>query len=361
MRPWQLFIFAIPLAGIAYAMWRTWTLLPLPTSGRIAVIVAILICLGTFFLQFSGSIDRMPMTLATVVYEVGNSSFFILLYVVLLFLVLQLLQLVHVVPYNFLHHSWLGTITVAVLLTTVFTYGYFHYMHKVRVPLASQTEKKLEKPVRIVMLSDLHLGYHNGKAELQRWIGIINRENPDLVLIAGDIIDRHVRPLLVEHMAEDFHSVNAPIVACLGNHEYYSDLGESLRFYRDAGITLLRDSSVTLCGINIIGRDDRTNPARKRLTALMEGVDRSHYTILLDHQPYQLEEAEHEGVDFQLSGHTHHGQIWPASWITDAIFEDAWGPLQKGLTHYYVSSGMGIWGAKFRIGTRSEYVVMTVQ
>ena len=82
------------------------------------------------------------------------------------------------------------------------------------------------------------------------------------------------------------------------------------------------------------------------------------FTIVLDHEPYHLEEAQQNGIDFQFSGHTHYGQVWPLSWIEDALYEDAFGPLKKGNTQYYVTSGMGIWGAKFRIGTRSEYVVL---
>lgn len=165
----------------------------------------------------------------------------------------------------------------------------------------------------------------------------------------------------VAHLAEEFHRLNAPVYACLGNHEYYSGEPKAQQFYKDAGITLLRDSVATVYGISVIGRDDRTNLHRRSLSELMQGVDRKgRFTILLDHQPYHLEEAERNGIDFQFSGHTHHGQVWPASWITDAIYEDAFGPLRKGATQYYVSSGVGIWGGKFRIGTRSEYVVLTV-
>ena len=85
------------------------------------------------------------------------------------------------------------------------------------------------------------------------------------------------------------------------------------------------------------------------------------YTILLDHQPYHLEQAERHHVYFQFSGHTHHGQVWPISWITDAIYECSFGAHERGRTNYYVSSGLGIWGGMFRIGTRSEYVVVTIQ
>ena len=80
----------------------------------------------------------------------------------------------------------------------------------------------------------------------------------------------------------------------------------------------------------------------------------------MDHQPYNLDRAEAAGVDFQLSGHTHRGQVWPISWITDHIYECSWGSHQRGNTQFYVSSGIGIWGGKFRIGTQSEYVVATI-
>ena len=101
-------------------------------------------------------------------------------------------------------------------------------------------------------------------------------------------------------------------------------------------------------------------PRRKPLDALMAGIPKDKYLILLDHQPYHLEEAEAAGIDFELAGHTHHGQLWPASWITDALYECACGPHQRGATRYYVSSGLGIWGGKFRIGTRSEYIVADI-
>ena len=82
-------------------------------------------------------------------------------------------------------------------------------------------------------------------------------------------------------------------------------------------------------------------------------------TAYLD--PIWVSLAEKAGVDFQLSGHTHRGQVWPISWITDALYECSWGEHQRGATRYYVSSGIGLWGGKFRIGTQSEYVVATLR
>lgn len=317
-----------------------------------------LVCLLIFFANFSAySIDRLPMPMARAAYEVGNSAIFILLYLVIFYLLLDLGRAVHLLPRSFLEHSWRGTLTVAVVLTGLFTYGYFHYKHKVRQPLELKTTKPIDRPLTIVMLSDLHVGYHNPVGELNRWVTLVNREHPDLVLIAGDIIDGHMRPLIDKGMASAFRRLQAPVVACLGNHEYYSGIDNALLFYRQAGIRLLRDEAIDTLGINIVGRDDRTNKHRKSLHTLMNGLDRSRYTIVLDHQPYHLEEAEREAADFQLSGHTHYGQVWPVSWIEDAIYEKAYGPYAKGATRYFVTSGIGIWGGKFRIGTRSEYLV----
>ena len=194
---------------------------------------------------------------------------------------------------------------------------------------------------------------------------MINAEHPDLVLIAGDIIDGSMRPLKEEKMHEEFQRLKAPIYACIGNHEFYSGESGAKQFYHDAGIQLLQDSIAIVGDLCIIGRDDRTNIHRKSLGKIMAEntslISHSSFLILLDHQPYHLEQAERHHIDFQFSGHTHHGQVWPISWITESIYECAFGAYKKGHTDYYISSGLGIWGGKFRIGTRSEYVVVTIK
>lgn len=360
MKMGLLLFMLLPLAACVYVIWHVYQLLPLPTWGKWLVAVLMVMAFSMLFLSLSRRLDEMPMTLATIVYEIGTSSLIILLYLFMLFLVLDLGRLFHLVPGTLMKNSLWGAVTVFGIILVTFIYGGLHYHHKEREEI-ELTKDEIRNTKTIVMMSDLHLGYHNQRPELHRWVEMINAENPDLILIAGDIIDRSVRPLEEQKMWEEFRQLKAPVVACLGNHEYYAGQPNSLSFYEKAGIRLLRDEVLLMDDLAIVGRDDRTNPHRKSVKALTANIDHSKYIILLDHQPYHLERTEAAGVDFQLSGHTHYGQVWPISWITKSIYECAYGPHQRGNTHYYVSSGIGIWGGKFRIGTNSEYVVATLK
>lgn len=359
---WAILFTLLPLAGLAYISWHVWTLLPLGWIWKTIIVVCIVACFGLLFLNFKGKLDDFPLGVAQVLYAIGTSSIFVMLYLVMLFLVLDIGRLCRLIPRSFLYDNWWSAAGIFVVMFGVFLYGNIHYKNKVRVPLEVKSHKPLPKAYKVVMLSDLHLGYHNPRKELARWVDMVNAEQPDFILIAGDIIDISVRPLIEEDMAAEFRRLTAPVYACLGNHEYYSGEPNAQKFYQDAGIHLLSDSSTEVDStFVIIGRDDRTNLRRKSVKDLAAQVDKSKFTILLDHQPYNLELAEQAEIDFQLSGHTHRGQVWPISWITDAVYECAWGSHQRGNTQYYVSSGLGIWGGKFRIGTQSEYVVATIQ
>ena len=358
---WMLVFLLLPIAGLAYAGWHVWTLVPLPGVWRALIIAGGVAAVLSLALTVTRVIDHWPMWLARSAYDVSTSSIFVLLYVVMTFIALDLLRLLHVVPRTWLHQNAYTTVAIVVGLFAVFLLGNLHYRHKVRHTMTLTTTKPMERPMRLVLLSDLHLGYHNPRKELARWVDLVNAEHPDAVLIAGDIIDGSMRPLQEERMAEEVQRIEAPVFACLGNHEYISGHDGAEQFYREAGITLLRDSAATLGPLCIIGRDDMSNRRRLPVADLAKRADHSRYTILLDHQPYHLEQAERAGIDFQLSGHTHRGQVWPISWITDAIYECSFGEHQRGRTHYYVSSGLGIWGGKYRIGTRSEYVVLELR
>lgn len=355
----MLIFMLLPLLGNVYVLWHVWRILPFPSWAKVVVVTLMVFAFLLLFVGFSRHV-HLSMPLATAVYEIGTSWLIILLYLFMAFLLLDIGRWVHLVPATFLKNSWSGTLAVTAFMFFIFLYGNIHYHQKVRQPLTLTTGKTLCREMKVVMLSDLHLGYHNRRSEFAKWVDKINEEKADLILVAGDIIDKNIQPLEEQEMHQEFLRLNAPVVACLGNHEYYGGESNALLFYKKADITLLRDSVTTVGDLCIIGRDDRSNPKRKTLSELMKGVDSTKYLVVLDHQPIQLEEAEQNGIDFQLSGHTHHGQVWPISWITESIYECAFGEWQRGSTRYYVTSGIGIWGGKFRIGTRSEYVVAEI-
>jgi predicted MPP superfamily phosphohydrolase len=124
---------------------------------------------------------------------------------------------------------------------------------------------------------------------------------------------------------------------------------------------MLPDLLVTLpCGLQIIGRDDRSNSKRMSAADWKNIIDRNKPVILLDHQPSNLADAQTVGADIQISGHTHHGQIIPISWLTDYMFDISYGFEKRNDTNYYVSSGVSLWGPPFRIGTDNEIVIFNV-
>ena len=356
----KFFIIALTVMLVmqGFVSWHVWRMLPFSTPVKLIVLVLMLLALACMVLQFKS--DSLPLGMATAMYEIGNSWLIIMFYLLMAFLVLDIGRLVHLVPATWLRGNAITSLVLTGLMLVTFIAGNIHYHNKQRQEINLTTDKHLERPLKIVMLSDLHAGFHNRRAEVGRWVNMINAEKADLILIAGDMIDGNVRPLLAQGTAEELQRLNAPTIACLGNHEYITGIDKALNLLEQTGIRILRDKSISVGDVTIIGRDDRSNSSRKSVARLMQGVTRGDYIILLDHQPFNLAEAEQNGVDLQLSGHTHRGQVWPLNWVTKKMYECDYGQWRKGKTDYYVSSGMGIWGGKFRIGTDSEYAVITV-
>lgn len=352
-------LLALIMGANVYVGFGLWRLLPGPSWLKAVVIGCCILLFATLFCNFWLG-ERLPVSVTAWLHRISTSWLFVFAYIVLLLLVVEVLRLIPTVK-PWVSGHWLGSSLFVGLLTVVFVGGYIHYQHKVRVPLKLTLARPLKHPLRVVVMSDLHAGYFIGKNEIRRWIKQINAEKPDMVLIAGDIIDNSVRPLQQAHFEEVLNELKAPlgVYACMGNHEYISQPKAAAAFLEKTPIRLLKDEAVLVDNqFYVLGRDDRMNARRHPLAELVKGLDPHFPVILLDHQPYHLEEAERSGIDLQLSGHTHRGQIWPFSWIVDRMYEVSHGYLRKGKTHIYVSSGIGIWGGKFRIGTQSEYIVI---
>ena len=355
---------AVIIGANFYVFWRLWHMIPQGNPLRWVVLAFGVVAVSSVFIALLFG-SNMPQGLAGFLYKLGTSWFFFMIYFAMLFLVADILRLCGVPLRQYMFGSWTGFFVSVGIVAAVIIAGNIKYYNKKRVELTLTVEKPLPpQGLKVVAVSDLHVGYTIGKKELGKWIELINAENPDVVLIAGDVTDKRAWRLTEDGIAPEFRKIRAKygVFASLGNHEYINNVDESLAFLREAGMTVLRDSAVSVDSLfYVVGRDDNTNRNRQPLARLTEGLDRSLPVLLLDHQPYNLEQAEENGIDFQISGHTHRGQVWPISWVTDAMYEKSHGYLKKSGSHIYVSSGLGIWGGKYRIGTQSEYVVITLK
>jgi predicted MPP superfamily phosphohydrolase len=217
------------------------------------------------------------------------------------------------------------------------------------------------KQLKIVAASDIHLGTIIGPRKTNKLVETINSLNPDIILFAGDVVDEDVGPVIRQNLGESLKKLKAPlgVYASTGNHEYIGGADRSVKYLEDHGINVLRDTSLLINNqFYIIGREDRDKTrvtgARKDIDQLIMSLDKSKPLIMLDHQPYNLEKAQEAGIDLQISGHTHHGQLWPFGYITKRIFELSRGYLQKENSHFIVSTGFGTWGPPVRTGNRPE-------
>ena len=224
------------------------------------------------------------------------------------------------------------------------------------------------KSLRIAAVSDIHLGSIIRKRSIKKLSGILKELKPDIVLLLGDIVDGEIGPVLRGDLLQYFTcpECNNGLFAITGNHEFIGGASRTIPYIESKGIRVLKDEIVTLNGgIQLIGRIDRDSfrfygKERLSLGDLMKNADTSKPLILLDHQPFHLDESVKYGIDLQLSGHTHNGQMWPLNYVTSRIYELSYGYLRKGSSNFIVSSGYGLWGPRVRSGSRSEVLLINI-
>ncbi|MDR0450857.1 MAG: metallophosphoesterase [Treponema sp.] len=256
-------------------------------------------------------------------------------------------------------------IALAALLAAVIALGSWQARHETITRYRVVTEKPLSGGrLTVTLVSDIHAGAMVKQKQLNRLVASVNRLGGDIILLAGDIIDRANMDCIDAYRAGNLGRLKAPmgVWAVTGNHEYIGgDLAEFRRRVEADGIRLLMDEAELIAdAFYVIGRKDRSavrrGDGRKSLGELTDGLDRSLPLIIADHQPFNLEEAEAAGIDLQVSGHTHNGQIWPGPLVIKKIYANGYGLLYKGKTAIVVTSGFGTWGPPLRLGTRAEIV-----
>lgn len=241
------------------------------------------------------------------------------------------------------------------------TYGVLRgpQVKRVTVPLAKLP--RAAHGFRIAVVSDVHLGPILGRGFTQRVVDTINGTHPDLVAVVGDLVDGSV---------EDLGPAAAPLAQLrarhgtyfvTGNHEYFSGAGQWVDHVRELGLRPLENARTELPGFDLAGVDDVAGEREGRGPDFAKALgdrDGSRASVLLAHQPVVIHDAVKHGVDLQLSGHTHGGQLWPGNFIADLANPTLAGLERYGDTQLYVTRGAGAWGPPVRVGAPSDITVV---
>ena len=355
-----------------YILWRGHQALPKKKRWQIPFVLAFVLEIAIFFTGFLFH-NYLPDKVFVPLMMICNTWYIASLYLSIGLLVLDCFYLINK------RWAWFPMLVnlywdkTKIFLFFFFTFGITGLMisgsRNVRYPSVQHVFLTIPKyaegrdSLTIVLASDWHIGEMIGKKSVRYAVDLCNQQNPDLIVITGDLIDYELRFAERQNIEEDLQQLKAKlgVYMTLGNHEYRASPFAKIRWIEKAGITLLTDSVIAPpdSSFYIIGRDDFVNHRnRASVHTLMQRVDTLKPVILLDHQPNRLNETAMNQVDLALYGHTHNGQVWPYSLLLHLIYECPYGYYNKGKTHYFITSGVGCAGPPYRIGTHSEIVVL---
>ena len=279
-----------------------------------------------------------------------------------------------------------GTVCITII-ATVSIWGAVNARIIRTTNYAVTINKKVEKisKLKIVMVADLHLGYNIGSSQMEQMVEKINKQNPDIVVIAGDIFDNEYEALdNPRRLINIFRNIKTKygIYATYGNHDIKEKILAGFTFgsrkskkesdirmdqlLEKSNIKLLRDEGVLIeDSFYIYGRPDYKRPGRgikerKTPQEIVSQLDTEKPIIVVDHEPSELEELATAGVDMDLCGHTHDGQLFPGNITVNLLWENAYGYLKKGNMHNIVTSGVGLFGPNMRVGTKAEITAIDV-
>ncbi|MFJ3172802.1 metallophosphoesterase [Streptomyces roseus] len=241
------------------------------------------------------------------------------------------------------------------------TYGVLRgpRVKRVQVPLAKLP--RAAHGFRIAVVSDIHLGPILGRAHTTRIVETINRTQPDLIAVVGDLVDGSVHDL--GPAAEPLRGLRARHGSYFvtGNHEYFSGARQWVDHVRELGLTPLENARRALPYFDLAGVNDvagETEGQGPDFTAALGDRDPARTAVLMAHQPVVIHDAVRHGVDLQLSGHTHGGQLWPGNYLAELANPTVAGLERYGETQLYVSRGAGAWGPPVRVGAPSDITVV---
>lgn len=363
----------------AYVLWRGWNALPAKKVVRVPFIAFFIIEIIIYFIGFFFS-RHLPFDALHTFAWVGTTWMIFIIYMTALLLIYDLVRFVNtrktfIPPLLDPKQYKVRRVYYAVsllLVVGVMMWGNYRFHHPVVTELNLTVDKYSPKvqELRVVVATDLHAGFLIDKDIVQMYMDKIMEQKPDLILLVGDIIDYDIRSLEMHNMHEQLRQLHAPygVFGSTGNHEYIN-LGDDetpeykIKWLNDvAGITMLRDTTVMVdSAFYLVGREDDKNWKRKQLPDIMQQVDKHYPVIVMNHEPHRLAEEVEAGADVAVYGHTHNGQFFPVNLALKFMYELPFGYKKTENTHIYVSSGLGLAGPQYRIGTISEIVVLNLK
>jgi len=296
---------------------------------------------------------------------------YVFLFLLAAWIVLMILKLTPLKSYD--KRRFVALVAALVLAFGTAGYGFVHAGDIQHVSYTiTLDDDKTAPDMTVVMLSDLHLGAVGSESRLEDIAREINALSPDVVCLAGDIFDSDFdaidNPDCVLKRFRDIRSTYG-VYACFGNHDAGSTFSKMTAFLKACGVTLLSDETVTVDGrLTLVGRVDGTpiggngGVERKPLEEFLEIGDPSIPVVVLDHNPGNVGAYDGNGdVDLVLSGHTHKGQLFPANFVTDAMYvvDHGYYRHDDSSPQVIVTSGVGTWGMPMRVGSDSEIVTIT--
>ena len=360
------------------------------------IIRVIIIVIYTFF---AGSLLigflLPPNNLGRVFKLIGNYWLGVFLYIVLTVLIADAIRLVikktKKIPKQYIKSKRTFVIAGAIcifIIGGISIYGAINarIIHTTKYEITVNKKVKNIKDLKIALVADLHMGYNIGTHHIKKMVKKINEQNPDIVVIAGDIFDNEYESLdNPEQIIKTLRQLKSTYgtYAVYGNHDISEKILAGFTFSKkgdkkesdirmdelleDANITLLRDEEVLIDdSFYLYGRPDYRRPGRgitvrKTPQEITENLDQKKPIIVIDHEPNELQELADAGVDIDLSGHTHDGQLFPANLTNALMWENPYGYLQKDDMHSIVTSGVGLFGPNMRVGTIAEVVIVDVK
>ncbi|MFC2125174.1 metallophosphoesterase [Bacteroidota bacterium] len=258
-----------------------------------------------------------------------------------------------------------GLISAIIIPCLVVIYGIFNFNHirtseySINVPGKSSTLQNL----KIAFVSDFHIGDMTSQKFVERFVHKMKEIQPDIIFFGGDILEGDREDIRMSRIEELFNELDAKygIHGVYGNHEHHGRRS-SISFYNNTGISILQDTVILIDhSFYLGGRKDSRNRDRLSIDDLITDLLDHYPIILMDHRPGDIQAVSQTKVDIQLSGHTHHGQLFPFNFITSDIYEISWGHEIIGNTHFFVTSGIQLWGPPVRTVGKSEITVINVR